>query len=324
MPQQYDYRSGNYRITCTACDRVARTDRPYSRDAVDTDGTAVEDIFAWHSGHQRWYTRCRECDRRLRRERRANAPRVPGTTGAALGINRRFGVEIECVFPHHVSRDEVRAAFIAEGLHWAFKGDGSISGNGVEIVSRPIAGESGEQQVRTACRILRSFGVTVNRTCGTHVHHDANDLSVSQIKRVARMWFENQPLIDGLVSPSRRDSSNGYCRHIEASELRTIEDVPTLERMRSVSLGRYRTLNLTSYGRHGSLEVRQHQGTIDAEKIISWIRFGQAIIDTAKATTETRRHTTIRELFTSLGDRLDETARTFLTGRAVEFGWATV
>jgi hypothetical protein len=33
-----------------------------------------------------------------------------------------------------------------------------------------------------------------------------------------------------------------------------------------------------SFGRHGTLEVRLHQGTVDREKIVNWVRLLQWIV----------------------------------------------
>jgi len=339
MPIRYDYRSSDYRLTCTSCDLVLHIPNGWQRDALTGSGEPVSTYFAWHSGHSRWYTRCRECDRRLRRER---GPRVPGTRRSLvpLGINRKFGVEFECAIPQHLTGEDVANAMRQAGVSvvtrindrqpgdWYVKGDPSITVPGMygrEIVSPALVGEDGEEQVRKVARALRSIGATVNRTCGTHVHHDANDLTVDQIKRVAKSWFNNQTLISGLVSPSRRAGGSFYCAPLTDSDVYRIERVRDLRAMRSVSIDRYRSLNLTSYGKHGTMEVRQHQGTLDAEKVISWVRLGQAIIDTAKSSeSPVTASATMRDMFSQLGDRLDETARTFLLGRAVEFNAVAV
>lgn len=335
MPARYDRTTGNYRITCRDCDAVAIAANDWDAEAADLNspsGALVAATFRFHSTRGAWLNRCRACERvRNHQARLARGPRVPRTTtGAALGIARPFGVEFECGLPSHIDRPTLRAALAAAGVTgWTIKGDGSINiagYQGVEIVSPPLRGTDGEEQVRKVAAVLRNLNAKVNRTCGTHVHHDANDLTVDQIKRAARSWFNNQPLIDGLVSESRRGpTSSFYCRPLTDDDIRRIENIRDLAAMRGVTVDRYRTMNLTSYGRHGTIEIRQHQGTLDAEKVISWVRFGQAIIDTAKSqATPVATRTTIREFFADLADNLNETARTFLIGRAVEFNQVQV
>lgn len=338
---RYDYQTSSYRIACQECGTVAHATSAYDENANDQDrpGQLVSETFRWLRGPYRWQYLCRSCEREYNRQRRAARPRtgsrVPGMTRAALGIARSFGVELECILPSHVTRAQVISALQDAGLpaadrasgtsYWSVKGDGSLTGgNGLEIVSPPLAGEAGEDAVRVACRALRGLGATVNRSCGTHVHHDVNDLTVDEIKSAATSWFNNQDLIDGLVSPSRRADANGYCRRLTSDDMARINAVRDLSQMRSVYLDRYRTLNLTSYGRHGTLEVRQHQGTLDAEKIISWLRLGQAIIDSAKTSGVAARQSSVRDLLAAMGSALNETARTFLLGRAVEFNAVAV
>jgi hypothetical protein len=329
MPASYDYRTSSYRISCRSCGTEVRSSYPWSDEATTADGALVSDTFRFLRSRGDWQYLCRSCEREYNRNRRARSPRrsrVPGTTRDALGLNRKFGVEFECISPDG-DRDRIRAALAAEGLHgWTVKGDGSLTGGyGVEIVSPPLRGEQGEDDIRKAARALRSVGCTVNRSCGTHVHHDIADLTVEDIKRVARGWFNNQAVINGLVSPSRRDGGSIYCEPLRDSEVRSVEAASNLSAIRSLYISRYRTLNLTSYGRHGTIEIRQHQGTLDAEKVISWLRLGQAIIDSAKVTEQAAPvASTVRQFLGSLGEQLDETARTFLLGRAVEFNYATV
>jgi hypothetical protein len=249
-----------------------------------------------------------------------------------MGIARHFGVELECYLPTGVTRSTVEREFTAAGLivgrgisAWTIKGDGSLNSpprrgfQGMEVTSPKLSGDNGLAQVETATRILRNLGCEVNRSCGTHVHHDAADLTVDQIKRVARGWANNQTIIDWFVAPSRRQQNTGYCRPVTTGDLSTLDTATTLEQIRRLYLDRYRTLNLAAYGKFGTLEVRQHQGTLSFEKVRTWIMFGQAVIDTA-IVGDIPQASTVRDLIAALGDRIDETARTFLFGRAAEFG----
>jgi hypothetical protein len=46
--------------------------------------------------------------------------------------------------------------------------------------------------------------------------------------------------------------------------------------------GRYHKLNLSSYVSHGTIEFRQHQGTINYVKISRWIDLGMSMMRWAK------------------------------------------
>ncbi len=331
MPTTYQQLSTGrigYRITCGQCDAIIEADQ-IGPDALNEAGGRVTDTIRFLRGPWRFHSECRECERARGRRARGAAQarsrsraRVPGTV---LGLARRFGVEFECIVPRSVDRYTITNALEAAGLSgWRAKGDGSLmamgAGHGIEVVSPILQGEQGVEAIRVATRVLRELGATVNRTCGTHIHHEARDLTVQNIKDSVKAWATNQHLIDGLVAPSRRNGSNTYCRHLDSSDLARVESCTTLNQLRS-GFARYRTLNLDAYGRYGTIEIRQHQGTLDAEKVISWLRFGQAILDRtieAPATTATR-YETVREFLAGLGERLDETAQTFLLGRAVQF-----
>lgn len=336
MPARYDYTARAYRVSCTRCGGHVLV-QGITRDATVVGGTVGTEFLGrpatewigWHAGHGRFVTRCRSCERAVRaaRPRSTRTSRVPGTY-RPLGDGRRFGIELELIFPRGTGRHEINAALTAAGLvGWAARTDGSLSGNGWEVVSPVLAGEDGIDQVRKATRALRALGATPNRSCGMHVHHEVRDLTVDAIKQVFRVYRANQDLIDGLVAPSRRGRQT-YCGTIRDDEMSQVERARDLR-----SIGQfyrfYSNLNLGAYGRYGTLEVRQHQGTCDPEKVVSWIKFGQAVIDraaeqAASGTTTATTASRVRDLLGQLGAHLDETAKTFLLGRAVEFGAVTV
>lgn len=328
----YNPHSGQYELSCLTegCSSLCVTGSAASatRESIDLrTGRPVHATFRFLGDGRGNSARCRTCERN-RRQGRRNAPAaVPGMTRAADWQVRRFGVELELLFPHSVTRSTIDAALQAAGLvSWRAKTDVSIHGNGRgwEIVSPPLQGEGGYEQVRTACRVLAGLGGVANRSCGMHVHHDIRDLTVDGVKAVARMWVAQQPMIDGLVAPSRRGSGHTYLGPIRAEELRQIEACTNLEDVRRLAsrISRYRNLNVAAYGRHGTIEMRQHQGTVNAEKVLTWVRLGQALIQAAAEQPETTRvpQPRMRAMLDLLGDRLGETARTFLIGRTVEFG----
>jgi hypothetical protein len=232
---------------------------------------------------------------------------------------------MELTFPRGTRREEIGSALMREGLtNWRVKSDASLSGNGWEIVSPPLSGDDGMEQLRKACRALNAIGASVNASCGLHVHHEIGDLTVDGVKRLARGWAENQGILDGLVSRSRRSiNRHTYCGSLQPDEVLLIERARTLQDIRHLRISRYRSLNMAAYGRHGTVEVRQHQGTSNFAKIRSWVHLGQALVDAARVET-TPRASTVRGLLDGLGRLLDETAKTFLLGRAVEFDAAPV
>lgn len=228
---------------------------------------------------------------------RSGILRLNGGTSTAQG--RRFGVEIEF---SGISRSEAESALQAAGInavheayshttrrHWKIVSDGSVRsvGNGCgELVSPPLRGEAGLNQVELAVTTLQNAGASVNITTGLHVHHDMGGLSGSEIAAFITLWDAHQTTIDCLVSASRRENRNTYCLNLSASELRNIQDeLRSTGRIRN-SYNRYRKINVMSYPKYGTVEIRQHQGTLDGAKIRHWILFAQALIRAAQTHVE--------------------------------------
>ena len=200
------------------------------------------------------------------------------------------------------------------------KSDSTVQG-GMEIVSPKLVGDEGLEEIKIVLDAINSTGAFVDVDCGTHIHLGMNQEIIAGEKiarKVARnvemISTRYAHSINQLVSRSRR--SQRWCRtktssirvdgancqswtarsieqHLEAIR----EDFKTT---RSMELSpacetRYRSVNMTNlvkaiktYRRTGSLhgtlptiEIRIHQGTTDATKIINWIKLWQAIFETA-------------------------------------------
>lgn len=198
--------------------------------------------------------------------------------------NRKFGVEIEFIFYgdiHGVAAklNEYGVTTVVEGYnhqtrtHWKIVHDASC---GWELVSPPMSGESGLEEIRKACRALVDSGARVNRRCGLHVHVDANGLSVEAVKTICRRYVKFGQEIDSFMPASRRANNNVYCRNNDAAlydrNFNSIYDMAYHEG-RSDGNARYKKVNIQSYLRHGTVEFRQHSGTTNGSKICNWVRF---------------------------------------------------
>lgn len=307
-------------ITCPTCDEhvtlaASRASQQTGDEISLIDGRKVSEVFRFVSGRGRYTTSCRECERTARK-RAANA---------LSGAGRRFGVEIECNLPGGLGYGDLEDRLRDYGVDlssWSVRGDGSLGPYGVELVSPPLQGESGHAEIRLVCEVLSDVGCTVDTRCGLHVHHDIRGASttIQAVKTFVKTWAANQDLIDALVSTSRRESRTDYCKRLSTSELTALDAITDLSQLGSeVTHDRYKAVNVMSYPSHGTLEIRQHQGTIDATKISAWIRLGQAMLDDAEARRTHRQAAgSVQEMMERLGDRINENARTYLIGRAVE------
>lgn len=208
-----------------------------------------------------------------------------------------FGVEIETITSAAIPTvcrwltDAGIEAVWNVGTHslvpqWKVVPDGSVRG-GCEVVSPILKGDAGLEQLRRVMEVLTQNGCTVNRTCGLHVHVGARGATARQVANVARMFIRHELNFDRIVSPSRRGNENHYC---QSNRARARAELPTMQRLRRAetiqSVGtvvcgsygpgyhhsRYHKLNTSAYATHGTIEFRQHQGTVDAEKACHWVR----------------------------------------------------
>lgn len=114
-------------------------------------------------------------------------------------------------------------------------------------------------------KIIKEMGHTVDNRCGTHVHFDMRNRDV---KLVYENLFKSQRFLRKFISKSRKNN-NRYCQMNKAE---------TFDKQ--LSLGdRYYSLNVQSYRRHKTLEVRMHQGTLNPSELVPWIKLLLKIVN---------------------------------------------
>lgn len=208
-----------------------------------------------------------------------------------FGLNgRRFGVEIEYRYTHeddYDAEDHVAKLCARRGLKVGYNCENDEWESGTdyegELRSPILSGAEGERQVIVACEALEDYGAWNDVETGLHVHHDAKGLGSKSIARLLRNYSDSQVAIDQMVSESRRDGYNSYCKRIREFN---VDDLATsVDRRDLVSKarnqGRFFVVNANALVYHGTLEFRQHEGTCDANSILSWVAFGQAMIKAA-------------------------------------------
>lgn len=270
----------------------------------------------------------------------------PTITLPAGGLT--FGAEFEFVYPNTIAIATIAQRLTAAGLHsstehynhglrphWKLVTDASITPgpgrNAYELVSPILSGEAGLAAVRTASETLSAVGAIVNRTCGFHVHVGVRgwaDNAPRFFRQLARLYKSNHDYIAQVLSPSRR-AGNMYCSDFprwddaaldRARTVRDVLDITSGHRRRSAydtaHGGRYYKLNLNSYFRHGTVEFRQHQGTLDATKAEMWVRFCLKMV-AAAAKTDVLTATDLETLLHAL--EADDAERAFFLSRREHF-----
>lgn len=217
-----------------------------------------------------------------------------------------FGVEIEC---YNAIRRELTDKFTSEGVRYNFEGynhtdnkeyykfvsDSSLRGNDtIECVSPVLGGKNGLKSLKACCNALNKAGVKVNKSCGMHVHIGAGKLTDEQYVNVFINYQKLERVIDTFMAESRRANNSQWCKSLQGKDFetcRTRNDV-----MYAMNGSRYYKVNALSYGRHKTIEFRQHQGSTDYEKISNWVNFCAKLVKFSMNTRLTREINSVDEI----------------------------
>lgn len=173
--------------------------------------------------------------------------------------------------------------------YWRITEDGSVNGTGLELVS-PVLSRTTMTHTRAvtkAAKALREAGAVVDTSCGLHVHHSITGKDVEDVAQAAGLYTMFQRVIDTVLPPSRVGAgASGYCRPMTAADgptgwLANIRSYDFTDLMRNGcwNFGRYHGINLQALAAHGTLEFRQHSGTLNGEKINRWTTFTRLFMD---------------------------------------------
>lgn len=204
-----------------------------------------------------------------------------------------FGVEIETSGAMIAT---VQAALRDAGIQGCNVVPDGTPAVDAEIVLPPLADcQVAYEYIDSVCRVLQRIGCTVNQSCGLHVHISNAPLSdettpaaftgdsIAHKERTGRYlsrhgepmdfiavqdimqrYADNRAIIDGMFPSSRTD--NRFCKPLDTQRVRTAHD------LRALTFGKFYAINLETWSR-GTIEFRQHSGTIETDKIWNWVQF---------------------------------------------------
>lgn len=164
---------------------------------------------------------------------------------------------------------------------WKAVYDGSVS-NGAEVVS-PILNPSRLNEAHKVTKALKDHGARVDRATGFHVHIGMNafgDWGTGGEENIAKFilnYYAMHHAIAALVAPSRLN--NRYCAVLNRDNAQRQAEFTAGQNRGAFNGNRYTSLNLESISRHGTVEVRLHQGTLNGVKAIAWSQFIAGMID---------------------------------------------
>lgn len=149
---------------------------------------------------------------------------------------------------------------------WKMTTDSSC---GMELVS-PILSEQTYRSTRAAMSSIVNGGGLVNRQCGFHVHIEPPvPTDFDEALAVVDLYnavFDD--ILRPMLSASRLD--NQYCRRWDSDDYHDDDED-----------SRYVAVNLTSLSRYGTIEFRQHQGTLNSTKALTWMQMMDTLTSVA-------------------------------------------
>lgn len=159
------------------------------------------------------------------------------------------------------------------------RGDGN--NRGWELVSPVLKGEQGMRTLELVCTVLDGLGVKTNSSCGLHVHLGAKNFTTEQMRNLLTTWTYSEDAWKKTTWYSRFGCDWARTMRYDFDRMRAISTDQTLaEYMNKVSCvygTRYTAVNTCAYARHKTIEFRQHQGTIDFQKISKWVYMVQSL-----------------------------------------------
>ena len=163
------------------------------------------------------------------------------------------------------------------------RGPGS-GGAGMELVSPILKGREGVAQMYDLLNALRDLDVMVDNSCGLHIHLDGGSFTHRAMKNLAALAMKYEPTIDSILPESRRHNSNcksmcsrrwgqdgGSRLERLARKFAQVESAEMTRHITDIWNDRYVKVNFEALRDHGTVEFRQHGGTLNADKTLQWV-----------------------------------------------------
>ena len=247
------------------------------------------------NGFNNYCEKCYNKDYREFKTIRFRPTKINPTTFNKNPFARYCGVEIECR-----NRNRNRNCFVKrelKELKYSQCRDGSINPGGVEFVSRPMNGDNLFNSITSFCNILNKKRYFVDKSCGLHIHLEVPK-KVDYLKNIYLFYEKFEPLLFNMVPRSRQRTD--YCKKYKTyydNSIQTLFKTETLDEFKSMVYEtksklkiknisskhnynkRYCWINFHSIFYRGTLEIRNHSGTISSTKINNWLLLHLTILN---------------------------------------------
>jgi len=214
------------------------------------------------------------------------------------GGNAGYGVELEIDYGEH--REEAAKAISEAGKdHIYLKHDGSLTSNGMEIVTHPATLEYHVNHFPWSeiCETALSYGYRSHDTdtCGLHIHASRSlfgdtileqDLTIAKIILLIDRWYETK-----IVKFARRDISKmrQWADKPNAGIQPEDNDSVAVQKSKRNADDRYKAVNLCNFN---TVEFRFFKGTLKRDTIIASIQWVETIVRYC-------RNTALKDLFST-------------------------
>ena len=287
---------GEYTTVCDDCgERIYTDDASYVNDDYPICDRCYDDNYFY----------CDRCERIYHNEHRSGnlcawccedeeSPEAAPNNKRYYFKSRRdlpVGVEIEAEDGDYI---DVYDELTPKGFGVAK--DGSLQ-NGIEVQVPASNGGNTERLIKQACSSLKRNGFKISNRCGLHIHIEFPSRKKT-IKRLMLMAYACEPILYAVNPKSRRN--NSFCKPLTSAfkiyEILTAEQEQIDQLFYSKGNGyttkrdiksyktskwnacRYFGFNIHSLFYRNTVEFRYHAGTIEPQKIISWVKLLRSIL----------------------------------------------
>lgn len=221
-----------------------------------------------------------------------------------LQSDRGFGIELEYIGKNYSSINNI---IYNLDPRIGVSADGSLSGDtGFELQLPLVNGKNGELLVEKTCNTINEYNAKVDDSCGYHIHLQAKS-GEQKFEFIQRLMFFGLIFEDVLLSflPKSRQR-NRFAQRLRnyidvdiISEATDKKDLDTIwyksynkrelsrRKRNKYDSVRYYGFNFHCYlGKSKHLEIRHHNGTSNAKKILEWANLNCLILDFIKKEVE--------------------------------------
>ena len=220
--------------------------------------------------------------------RKKNNNKITSDTFKKNKFENFVGIEVECLAKgrgNSISSSKLKEYNFKEGS------DGSIDEekgyhDGYEYRSSPANGDKLYEMIDGVSEELIKNKYKVNKSCGLHIHVETKP-EVELLKKMYCFYSKFEGLFFAMLPKSRQ--KNEYCVKFNEldkysyKEVLKVKDLGGFKKLFYEQRGFYPTksyghkkrycwINFHSIFYRGTLEIRAHSGTINAEKIKNWIQ----------------------------------------------------